>query len=142
MRGHQIIGHTADVGLQATATDTAALFEEAGLALAELSADVAQPAGLVAVDVDTEAHDLAQLAYRWLNELIGLAEDRGEALARSEVSSMRSQDGGWRLRGRAWFAPFAGTSVRPRLQVKAATMHGLRVERSPHGWELEVYLDV
>jgi SHS2 domain-containing protein len=142
VRGHQVIGHTADVGLKATAADSAALFEEAASALAELSADVALPARLVAVDVQTEAHDLAELAYRWLNELIGLAEDCGEALARTEVSSVRGHGGGWRLRGRAWFAPFGGASVRPRLQVKAATMHGLRVEGSPDGWELEVYLDV
>ena len=39
-RRHEIVGHTADIGLTATAPDLPSLFEEAALALAEVSADV------------------------------------------------------------------------------------------------------
>src|SRR3972149_4808922 len=44
-RRHEIVGHTADIGLTATAPDLPSLFEEAALALAEVSADVDPRAG-------------------------------------------------------------------------------------------------
>ncbi|HET6379949.1 MAG TPA: archease [candidate division Zixibacteria bacterium] len=140
-RGHVATQHTADVGLRAWASDRRTLFEEAAAGLAAISADVDPEAAREAVPVETDGDDLEQLAFTWLNELIGLAEDRRQALCRAEVAEL-DQDEAWRLRARAWFAPYDGSRVRPRLQVKAATMHGLQVEELPDRWELEAYLDV
>lgn len=141
-RGHAVVGHTADVGLRATAPKVEALFEEAAAALAELGADVGRTDRLQSVSIEIAAEDLEQLAYRWLNELIGQSDERGEALARTEVAGIESSEEGCVLRGRAWFAPFDWLEVRPRIGVKAATMHRLRVARTPDGWELEAYLDI
>lgn len=141
-RWHRAVDHTADVGLRAAAGTGEALFEEAAAALAELSSDVGRTAELRSEVLEIEADDLEQLVFRWLNELIGLAEVRGEALARTTVSRLRQGRAGWVVRGRAWFAPFDANQVRPRLQVKAVTLHRLRVTRGPEGWGLEAYLDV
>lgn len=141
-RWHEAVDHTADVGLRAAAGDGEGLLEEAAAALAELSGDVGRTDELRSEDVEIEAEDLEQLVFRWLNELIGLAEVRGEALARTEVSSLTHSRAGWVVRGRAWFAPFDAIDVRPRVQVKAVTLHRLRVTRGTDGWALEAYLDV
>ncbi|MGZ6372803.1 MAG: archease [Candidatus Limnocylindria bacterium] len=139
---HRAIAHTADVGLRAAAGTGERLLEEAAAALAELSNDVGPTQGLRSQGVEIEADDLEQLVFHWLNELIGLAEIRGEALVRTAVTSLHQGRAGWVVRSRAWFAPFDGMKVRPRLQVKAVTMHRLCVTRGPDGWALEAYLDV
>ena len=152
-RRHELVGHTADMGLWATAPDLRSLFEEAALALAEASADIDPPhAGPGSRDaargeaVELEAGDEVALAFAWLNELIGLAQARGEALARTEVATVKeAPDNGWRLVGRAWFVPFTagdGPGARARLDVKSATYHRLAVRRGRRGWRLTAYLDV
>jgi SHS2 domain-containing protein len=142
VRWHRAVDHTADVGLRAAAGTGEGLLEEAAAALAELSSDVGRTGELRSEAIEIEAEDLEQLVFRWLNELIGLAEVRGEALARTKVSSLHHGQAGWVVRGRAWFAPFDAVEVRPRLQVKAVTLYRLCVTRGPEGWLLEAYLDV
>jgi SHS2 domain-containing protein len=138
---HAAIEHTADVGLRVMAPSPARLLEEAAAALSEAAADVATSARSTAVTIDARADDLEELVFRWLNELIALADARGEALAGAIVSRVGEDDRGYVLHARASFAGF-GPDVRSRLQVKAATMHGLRVTRTGDRWMLEAYLDV
>jgi SHS2 domain-containing protein len=142
VRWHRAVDHTADVGLRAAAGTGEGLLEEAAAALVELSSDVGRTRELRSEAIEIEADDLEQLVFRWLNELIGLAEVRGEALARTTVSSLRRGRPGWVVRGQAWFAPFDAKEVRPRLQVKAVTLYRLCVTHGPDGWALEAYLDV
>lgn len=141
-RWHRVLAHTADVGFRAVAPDAGGLFEEAAAALAEMGADVASAQQLKPQPVEVVAGDLTELMFRWLNELIGLAEVRGEALVRADVSSVATVGADWVVSGQAWFAPFDGTAVRPRLQVKAATLHRLRVLPAAAGWRAEAYLDI
>ncbi len=146
-RGHEQLPHTADAGMRAWAPDLPALFEEAAVALAETSADLSDDVLIGApVAIELAAGDPVGLAFAWLNELIGLADSRGLALARTEVERVDAHESGglpaWRMRGHAWFVPLDGASVRRRIDVKSATFHGLRVERAGDGWALVAYLDV
>lgn len=141
-RGHTTVGHTADIGVRAAAPDPSGLLEEAAAALAELSADVSGPTELRSQPIEVHGDDLTALTYAWLNELVGLTDVRGEALVRAEVQRLERRDGGWIVRGAATFAAYDDGRVRPRLQVKAATFHGLKVTHEPEGWALEAYLDI
>jgi SHS2 domain-containing protein len=141
-RWHRALAHTADVGFRAVAPDAAGVFEEAAAALAELGADVHTAQRLQRQPVEISAEDLTELMFGWLNELIGLAEVRGEALVRADASSVEAVGADWVVRGQAWFAPFDWTGVRPRLQVKAATLHRLRVLPTAEGWCAEAYFDI
>ena len=138
---HRALEHTADVGFRAAAPEVPALFEQAAGALAELGADIRGAGQLTPEPVELVAEDLPALMFRWLNELLGLAEVRGEALVRAEASSVDLVGSEWVVRGRAWFAPF-DEIVRPRLQVKAATLHRLRVVPAAGGWRAEAYFDI
>lgn len=141
-RWHRALAHTADVGFRAVAPDATGLFEEAAAALSELGADVGTPQHLEPQPVEVSGEDLTELLFRWLNELIGLGEVRGEALVRADAFSVATVGADWVVRGQAWFAPFDGTMVRPRLQVKAATFHRMRVLPAPGGWRAEAYFDI
>ena len=141
-RHHEVVGHTADVGVRVSAESPAALLEEAASALADLIAEgqrSGRPTHRVAVEV--VADDLAGLVYAWLSELVSLSDARGEALVGARVDGLRAADGRWGARGVATFVPFVGPVV-PRTQVKAATFHRMRIDQSPTGWSLEAYFDV
>ena len=138
---HAVVEHTADVGLRAVADDPAGLLAEASAALAEIAATVAGSPATVAVAVEARGTDPAALVFDWLNALIGVADERGDALVGADVDAAGLVDEWWIARGRARLAPY-GRSVLPRLHVKAATFHDLRVGKEGRRWRLQAYLDV
>jgi SHS2 domain-containing protein len=111
------------------------LLAEAGRALAALQlGDRAGPASGPWREIEVSSPDRASLLADWLNELVFLAETEHWVATEFDV------------------APTDGRSVRARVRglevervpglVKAATLHGLRLEEMAGGWEGEVILDV
>jgi SHS2 domain-containing protein len=113
---HSFEDHTSEVRLCVTAETLAAVFEEAGHALAELMLDGPPPASLGPVDeVSLVAPDRAALLVHWLNELIFLSETRKQVYVDFQVDSVSETALHARVRG-----------VFPdvlRTAVKAATLH-------------------
>ncbi len=147
-REHSILPHTADAGIQATATDLATLFEEAAMALIEFTADLSAGAAPTRWEsVHIEAPDAIGLAFGWLNELIGLGDiGRGAVVVadvdRLEHPSADAVGGVWRLSGRAGLCPEDDRAVRVLRQPKSATYHGLSIEQRRQRWTLRAYLDL
>jgi SHS2 domain-containing protein len=146
--GHETLPHTADAGIRAWAPDLGQLFEEAGLGLAEIAADVDPGIPLEApVPIELEAADLPALAYRWLNELVWQADARGAAVGaidgvRVELADPGSLSAGWRLTADVRHVMVDGRLARRRLDVKAATYHRLSVSFQDGRWTMEAYVDV
>jgi SHS2 domain-containing protein len=132
---HEVADHTSEVQVRLRAGRLADLLAEAGRALAGL-----QLRGLPLRaegewrPIEVTAPDRDRLLADWLNELIYLAEsDRWVATEFDLVTA-----GPGALRGRA-----RGVTLdRAPGLVKAATMHGLRVDEVPGGLSAEVILDV
>ncbi len=132
---HEILHHPSEVRLRLRAGSLPDLFAEAGRALAQLQLPAGAPApGGTWRTVEVSATDRAALLVDWLNELIFLAETEGWIGAEFEVE--RAEDRTLRVRAR-------GVSVdRVPTFVKAATLHGVRVDATLDGVEGEVILDV
>jgi len=127
--------HVGEVRLRIEAPTLGELFEESGRALAELSAEVAPGAGLGAEErVELRARDTAALLVAWLNELVFRSETRKVVYDDLHVDRVDATSLVARIRGRE--------PASSRTAVKAATMHGVRVEASPHGFVAAVVLDV
>lgn len=146
-RGHELVPHTADVGLLARAGDLAGLFEEAAAAFSDLTADLLEnvPLGGRATEsVTLCAHDLISLAFSWLNELVTVSELSRSAVtgARVECVDVAAEGAGARLVAAIHVVPFDGVTVRRRTSVKSATFYRLSVRRSESGWQMTAYLDV
>jgi len=132
---HRFEDHTSEVQVHLRAPDLPALYREAGLALAELMAPAAQPAGAGDWDeVALEARDAAALLVDWIDELIYRVDTTGQVFADVEVDRADARSLRARVRG----------STPPEFQtaVKAATFHDLHVERADGGWEARLVLDV
>ena len=132
---HSFEDHTGEVRLRLEAPTLAALFEEAALGLAELMLEGPSDANEEPEQsVTVEAPDCEALLVAWLNELVFLSETRGRVYTEVRVHSVSNTRLEASVRG-----VFPETL---RTAVKAATLHGLRVEQSAHGYTATVVLDV
>ena len=134
-RGHELVEHTADVGLRAWGPSLEDVFSEAAIGLIAVMGRA--EGASVRERVDVEAPDLDALFVDWLSEVLFLFEAR--QVVPTHVRVLIDRD------ACALSATIdgvgAGTSssfVQEGPAVKAVTYHGLRV--SEH--EALVYLDV
>ena len=139
--GHELLEHTADLGVRARGATLEELFEQATVGLAEvLGAWRPGPGEPQALAVTGD--DPGGLLVDWLNEVLYLHEVRRAALGAVRLDRV----GGGRAEGTVRLtpdaAPFDG------VEVKAVTYHRLRVEPTAEpgagrgGWIAEVYLDL
>lgn len=136
-RGHELIEHTADVGLRVWAPGLGELFAEAAIALVGIMGS-APGAPTRTERVRIEAPDVGGLLVDWLSEVLFLFEARRFAAARASVGVDEHL---WRLH-----AELEGHEEASFVQhgpaVKAVTYHGLDIARTDAGYEARVYLDV
>ena len=134
-------GATSDVSFVAHGDTIEALFASAADAL--LAATVANPEDVAARErepVQLSEPDVELLLLRFLNELVFLRDARGLLL---RTGSLRiTSNGEARLEGELVGERIDRERHRLEADVKAATAHGLRVERAGAGWRASVTLDV
>lgn len=132
---HSFLEHTGEVRLRLRAGSPAELLAEAGRALGELllRGAPADPGG-PAWEIEVRSGDRAALLVDWLNELIYRAESGAAVPTEFEVREI----GANAIRARVRATPVE----QPPALVKAATLHGARMERVAGGWEGDVILDV
>jgi SHS2 domain-containing protein len=133
--GHTFVEHTSEVELRLHAPTLAALFEEAGHALAELMlGDEGRGPETVTDEVRVTAPDRAALLAAWIDELIFRAETRKAVFTRFAINEL----------GEGEVAALIGGIAAPVLKtaVKAATFHDLSVVEEAGRWTATVVLDV
>ncbi len=136
----EVFDHTADLGLRIEAGDLSDLFRTAAEGLFDVvtagrSTIEARDEEPVALTADSPE----LLLVEWLNELIFRVETRHALYARFDVEVA---DDGRSLQG-----AIAGEPIDPDRhvldhEVKAATHHGLTMERTADGWRAEVIVDI
>jgi SHS2 domain-containing protein len=135
---HELLDHTAEIGLRAEADTLAGVFEELCLGLFSLITDPTTVRTGRTWEIELNAPDLVALAVEWLNELLYLNGRDGMVAASCEVLEASSTHLRARIHGEA-FDP----ERHPRgIEVKAATYHQARVEQEGDRWMAVVYLDV
>lgn len=132
---HELSDHVSEIRIRLRAGSLGDLLAEAGRALAGLQrrgTESAPPGSWRRLEIS--AADRAGLLAEWLNELIYLAETERWVATEFEVESAGDRTMAARARG--------VTVHRAPGLVKAATLHGLRVDDMPGGVTGEVVLDV
>lgn len=132
---HVFEEHTGEVLLQLSAPTLAALFAEAGKALAELMAgDDPLIATSAPEPIAVNARDGGTLLVAFINELVYRSETRKRVYTEFRIELASEHELRATIRG---FSP-----SHLRTPVKAATLHRLRLERDERGYRGEVVLDV
>jgi SHS2 domain-containing protein len=139
---HEILEHTADIGLRARGRTQEELFENAAWGLAEiLDADRRTSGGRGRrvnsrlVHLRGEA-DVEALLVDWMNELILLTEEGKACIAGVDVESVG--DGSLR----AQIELIECDPVPEGTELKATTYHQLSVRPAEDGWQATVFFDV
>jgi len=128
-----------DAAIRARAKTLEGVFEDAALGFYALICPDSGSDGNKVVEVNVESHSLEGLMVGLLNELVYRYEVEG--LVGRSVKMVRLT-----MEPAALSAVIAGCEACPSdrigLEVKAATYHGIMVERSGEGWLAEVMLDI
>lgn len=136
-RGHELIEHTADVGLRVWAPTLDELFEEAALGLIAVMGE-GSGASNKREEISIHAPDLGSLFVDWLSEVLFRFEAREIV---PSVVRVHVEDDTTRLS-----ATIEGPSSEGFREhgpaVKAVTYHALEIGPSSDGFDARVYLDV
>ena len=132
------IEHTADIGIRCRAPTLERLFECAARAMFELIVplDSVEPARKVPVAV--KAASLEELFVSWLEELLYIWESKRILLSRFMVRNVSTDSVEAAVAGE----PYDAGRHDLQSEIKAATYHGLQIERTGDGWEVQVIFDV
>ena len=129
---------TADCGIQVFGKDLKALFENAGMALFDLIADVGLVKSGFEHSVQVSGSDWPDLMVNWLRELLYLWTGKELLVKEIDVLEISEFKVGANIRGE----PFNTNRHRLNHEIKAVTYHRIQVTQSPAGWEASVIFDV
>jgi SHS2 domain-containing protein len=132
---YEELDHTADVGIRAYGGRLEELFASAAAGMFSLIANLRTVRAVGEVEVRVSADDLEALMVRWLSELLFLHETQRLLLKAFDVH----------LDGLTLTARVRGEAIDKKrhelkLNIKAVTYHGLRVD--PKAGVAEVIFDI
>jgi hypothetical protein len=137
--GHRSSWTANGAVIQATAPSLPILFDECGMALADLTGETDSGAPACSWEaVDLEAADLAELASKWVDELMRRAGDHRGELVDVAVDVVAAPGRGtgdaWRLHGRIGLRWLFGRHGPARHDLRSRTSHC--VKSSEGTWTL------
>jgi SHS2 domain-containing protein len=134
--GFRVLPHTADVGIEATASSFSDLVAELARGMFAIMGTPTTGSRSGSVVIDMEAESAGELVVDVLSELLYRSEAGDlfltEFAAEGSPGTVRMKAGGVGM----------GNVEETGPPVKAVTYHGLVVEQRPKGWYGRVYFDV
>jgi SHS2 domain-containing protein len=138
----EYLEHTADVKFRAYGKTPEQMLSNAAAALFKTMVDPARVQILETWEVELEAPELEDLAYKWLSEIVFLFETESAVFASFEVRLLHN--GSWKLQ-----AEIGGERIDIKRhafenEVKAVTMHQFQIKKDEKNgiWCIQVILDV
>jgi SHS2 domain-containing protein len=129
---------TADCGIQVFGEDLKALFENAGLALFDLIADIGLVKSGFDYPIQVSGSDWPDLMVNWLRELLYVWAGKELLVKEIEVTELLE----YRLSATLHVDAYNAGKHRLNHEIKAVTYHRIQVTNMPTGWEAIVVFDV
>lgn len=129
--------HDADIGVRGFGATLEQAFENAALALVAVIVDPARVRPLSRVSIELSGADRELLLSDWLNAIVFEIATRRMLFSRFSV-----RFDGAVLHGEAWGEPIDRDRHAPAVEIKGATLTGLRVEPRADGFVAQCILDV
>ncbi|MBU1727186.1 MAG: archease [Candidatus Omnitrophica bacterium] len=147
-KNYEFIEHTADICIRVKGADLKALFINTALAMFDIIADklpvkspldsarAEQATRPQTVKIEQEAENLDELFVNWLNELLSLSSAQEIILSDFKITDITTTY----LKAEA--IGYSSEDYKFNKEIKAATYHELKIEKSDGGWQAEVIFDV
>jgi SHS2 domain-containing protein len=136
--GFRLLAHTADIGLEATASTREELFIVAAHGFRTLVFGASPAVAAIRVEVSLEATDGAALLVAWLNEILCLSEMTHLVPATFEILELTGE----KLLAVITGEPFDADRHVVERTAKAVTYHRLVLEERESSWYARVYIDL
>ncbi|MFH1128499.1 MAG: archease [Candidatus Omnitrophota bacterium] len=138
MKNYEIIEHTADIGIRVKGKDLADLFKNAAQAIFEISTEKlpTKDKEKHKIFVAQKATSLEELFINWLNEVLSLSSAEGLIFEDFQMTKIDE----FNVEAIALGSDI--TNYKTNTEIKAATYHQLKVEKTNSGWLAEVIFDV
>lgn len=139
MKNYELIEHTADIGIRVKGDDLKELFKNAALAMFDIIAEKVTDIESSSIEkclVKQEADNLDELFINWLNELLSLSATQEKIFCEFTFKNLDEQN---------LEAEVDGCDIKSykvNSEIKAATYHELKLEKTDSGWLAEVIFDV
>jgi SHS2 domain-containing protein len=134
---YETFEHEADIGIRGRGATPEEAFAQAAAAMYSVMVDIARVEEKEFRGVNVAADDREQLLVEWLNGLLAVSDIERMVFARFEVRIE-----GNRLAGTAWGEPLDRTKHEPKVEVKGATYHLLRVDQEGDHYVAQCVVDV
>jgi len=138
VKNYELLEHTADIGIRVKAGELAGLFKSAALAITDISAErlkIQYPEKHKIV-IDQKADNVEELFVNWLNELLSASAVEGLIFEDIQINQINEN---------FIDAVAVGCDIRNykvNTEIKAATYHQLKVQKTGSLWQAEVIFDV
>ncbi len=134
---YETFEHEADIGIRGFGETIEEAFSNAARAMYSVMFDISSIRPVVERTVTVAAPDTDLLLIEWLNALLALSDIERMVFSEFEVKIY-----GGRLQGRAMGEPLDRKRHGAVVEVKAATLHMLKVERIDGGYVAQCVVDV
>ncbi|KPK97251.1 MAG: hypothetical protein AMJ95_10100 [Omnitrophica WOR_2 bacterium SM23_72] len=135
---YELLEHTADIGIRVRANNINELFKNTASAMFQILAEPKGPMTHAAeeVPVNLNAGNPEQLFVNWLNELLSLSAAKELIFFDFKIKTLENN----RLEALVFGRPLENFQI--NTEIKAATYHELKLEKTESGWLAEVIFDV
>ena len=137
-KDYELIEHTADIGIRVRGENIKILFTNAASALFDIVAR-AKPSLRIfpkKIRISVAAGSSDELLISWLNELLSLSTTKEVVFTKFIIHKLSD------TALEAIATGYARKNFTFSTEIKAATYHGLKLEKTPFGWQAEVIFDV
>ena len=135
---YEQIPHTADLAVTIYGKTLEELFENAAFAMFDISSDLTKIEAQTSHNIEVSSTDEEALLIAWLNELLFLSFSTGEIFKEITIVSLQKDH---------LTALVRGQSVKNqhnifKVEIKAATHHDVKIQKTPTGYEVTVVFDI
>ncbi len=135
----EILEHEADAGVRGIGRTLEEAFSEGARGMFSLMVELERVSPKERVELECRADSLETLFVAWLGELLLKRDLTGLVFSKFAVRISREGEG-YRLHGEAWGEPLDPQRHGAKVEVKAATYAGLKLERRAPSGPGEEYL--
>jgi SHS2 domain-containing protein len=139
---HEFLEHEADIGVRGVGDCWECAFAAAARGLLEVMADSSSVAAVESREIEVTGRDLGALLVAWLNELLYLRDVDGMLFSSFSVKIARRGDGTFGLSATASGEVMSPERHGLKVEVKAATLSGLRCVEERGACSVQCLLDV
>ncbi|MEM0227173.1 MAG: archease [Ignisphaera sp.] len=145
-RGYEFLPHTADIMIKSWGKSLEEAFSEVAKALFEIITDTSSIAPSMEINLEVCGHDLENLLYRWLEELLYYHDAQNMIFGQFHIECVKeivtNNERQYCLYGKALGEKFDKDKHESRTVVKAITYHQMRIWIENNLYYLTVVVDI